>query len=276
MIFIDSYKFANLLLDNDPATVAYSLRKLRTDYTGSAIRVRRSSDNAETDIGFLDNVLDTVTLLSFCGAGDGFLVTWYDQSGGGYNFNQPTYSLQPLVVSSGVIATVNSKPSIYGTIGKYLVQEGQSKTVSTFNIVGQMLAGGQEFQTFYSYRTTIGIVNGSITSNLSTISNDTTLPYNIFANGTATSAYIDGTAVTSLPDFNNYLLGISMPTSLTIITQTINTQTGLMNGVMFIDVAGRAMVGYISEYIVFPNALSTTDRQNIERNQGSFYTITVP
>jgi hypothetical protein len=34
------------------SAAAYSLRKLRAAYTGSAIRVRRSSDNAETDIGF--------------------------------------------------------------------------------------------------------------------------------------------------------------------------------------------------------------------------------
>ena len=35
-----------------PSAAAYSLRKLDNNYTGSAIRVRRSSDNAETDIGF--------------------------------------------------------------------------------------------------------------------------------------------------------------------------------------------------------------------------------
>jgi hypothetical protein len=32
--------------------------------------------------------------------------------------------------------------------------------------------------------------------------------------------------------------------------------------------------GYNSETIVFPSALSTTDRQTIERNQGQFYGIT--
>ena len=35
-----------------PSQAAYSLRKLRFAYTGNAIRVRRSSDNAEADIGF--------------------------------------------------------------------------------------------------------------------------------------------------------------------------------------------------------------------------------
>jgi hypothetical protein len=49
------------------AALAYGLRKLRTAYKGSAIRVRRSSDNAEQDIGFLGGGLDTATLSGFVG-----------------------------------------------------------------------------------------------------------------------------------------------------------------------------------------------------------------
>jgi hypothetical protein len=57
-----------LLLDLFPnAAVAYSLRKLRTAYTGSAIRVRRSSDNTEQDINFVGGDLDTQSLLDFVG-----------------------------------------------------------------------------------------------------------------------------------------------------------------------------------------------------------------
>jgi hypothetical protein len=58
----------SLLLDLYPnAAVAYSLRKLRTAYSGSAIRVRRSSDNAEQDINFVAGDLDTQSLLDFVG-----------------------------------------------------------------------------------------------------------------------------------------------------------------------------------------------------------------
>jgi hypothetical protein len=57
-----------LLLDTYPnAAVAYSLRKLRTAYTGSAIRVRRLNDNAEQNIGFIGNDLDTNSMLDFVG-----------------------------------------------------------------------------------------------------------------------------------------------------------------------------------------------------------------
>ena len=103
----------SLLLDLYPsAAAAYSVRKLRTAYTGSAIRVRRSSDNTEQDIGFSSGNLDTTALTSFCGSGNGFVTTWYDQSGNGRNGVQTTAANQPQIVSSGSVLNVNSKPSI--------------------------------------------------------------------------------------------------------------------------------------------------------------------
>jgi len=101
-----------LLLDLYPnASAAYSLRKLRTAYSGSAIRVRRSSDNSEQDIGFVDNELDTSSLLSFVGAGDGFVSAWYDQSGSS-NATQDTAASQPKIVNAGALILENGKPTI--------------------------------------------------------------------------------------------------------------------------------------------------------------------
>lgn len=91
-----------LLLDSMTApAVAFSTRKLRTAYSGQCLRVRRSSDNAEQDIGFASNKLDTASLLTFVGAGDGFVVTWYDQSGNGRDAAQATAGNQLYVVQSG-------------------------------------------------------------------------------------------------------------------------------------------------------------------------------
>jgi hypothetical protein len=100
-----------LLLDIYPsAAVAYSVRKLRTLYTGSAIRVRRSSDNTEQDIGFSGGNLDTSALTSFCSGTNGFVTTWYDQSGNGLNATQTTALAQPKIVNAGSILLQNSKP----------------------------------------------------------------------------------------------------------------------------------------------------------------------
>ena len=101
------------LLDTFPgATMAYSVRKLRSAYAGNALRVRRSSDNAEQDIGFVGADLDTSSLLSFVGAGNGFVTTWYDQSTSGINPVQATTTKQPKIVSSGAVETINGKPAL--------------------------------------------------------------------------------------------------------------------------------------------------------------------
>lgn len=112
-----AYTPPNLLLDTyTGAVVAYSAaRKLRNSYAGSAIRVRRSSDNAEQDIGFDgSNNLDVTALNAFVGANDGLIVTWYDQSGNGRNVTQATAANQPAIILAGVLQTQgsNARPSI--------------------------------------------------------------------------------------------------------------------------------------------------------------------
>lgn len=102
------------LLDTVSASplVAYDLRLLRTGYSGKCIKVRRSNDDATQDIGFVDGILDTASLLSFVGANNGFIDTWYDQSTNGINLTQATTANQPKIVSSGSLVTQNSKATI--------------------------------------------------------------------------------------------------------------------------------------------------------------------
>lgn len=102
----------SLILDSLSAGAAYSTRKLRTAYAGSAIRVRRSSDNTEQDIGFSGNALDTTALTSFVGANSGFVVTWYDQSGNARHITQATQAAQPRIVNAGTIDVANSVPTL--------------------------------------------------------------------------------------------------------------------------------------------------------------------
>lgn len=81
--------------------VAYSVaRQLSSTYTGSAIRVQRSSDASFQDIGFSNNILDTAALNSFVGAGTGTVVTLYDQSGNGVNLTGGA-----TIIASGVMYT---------------------------------------------------------------------------------------------------------------------------------------------------------------------------
>jgi trimeric autotransporter adhesin len=93
-----------LPLDNLTSAAAYATRRLRTAYAGPLVRVRRSSDNAEADIGYgADGWLDEASLLAHVGAGDGFVTTWYDQSGNGRDATQTTAGHQPNIVNAGVV-----------------------------------------------------------------------------------------------------------------------------------------------------------------------------
>ena len=99
------------LLDLVPgAAAAYSLRSLSNSYADPVVTVRRSSDDAEED--FTAAEVSDGTLAAFCGAGDGFVKQWWDQSGNARNATQATTANQPQVVSSGVVILEEGKPAI--------------------------------------------------------------------------------------------------------------------------------------------------------------------
>ena len=104
--------FVGLLDEYPNAAAAYSLRELSNASVGSAVvRVRRSSDNAEQD--FTATEITDGTLTTFTGANDGFVATWYDQSGNGVDVLQSSASLQPRLVFNGVIELENNKPTVF-------------------------------------------------------------------------------------------------------------------------------------------------------------------
>jgi len=119
------------------AAAAYSLRALNSAYTGPLIRVRRT-DGAEQDIyARYDGTLNTAALESFCSGVDGFVKTWYDQSGNGNNATQGTAANQPQIVSSGSVILENSKPTIDfdGSDDNFLINSMSSFSDVTIELV---------------------------------------------------------------------------------------------------------------------------------------------
>ena len=110
--FFGSYTSFQGLFDLYPnATLGFSLRKLSVNYNGNCIRVRRSSDNATLDVGFVNNVLDTASLLAFAGASSCFVTIWYNQATNN-NAIQTTVVNQPRIVNNGVLDVKNGKPCL--------------------------------------------------------------------------------------------------------------------------------------------------------------------
>ncbi len=93
-----------LILDRVPGAVfAYSTRLLSSNYFGPCLKVRRSSDNTTQDIYFVGGSIDVTSLQTFCSGTNGFVDTWYDQSGRSVNMVQSTVGSQPQIVVSGTI-----------------------------------------------------------------------------------------------------------------------------------------------------------------------------
>ena len=104
----------DLLLDTyTGAAAAYSVRKLDKDYTGNCMKVREDSGDTEADIGFDGSGnLDTSAIATHCGSANGYVVTWYDQSGNANNATQSTSGNQPQIYNGTAVLTENGKPAV--------------------------------------------------------------------------------------------------------------------------------------------------------------------
>lgn len=251
---------------------AYSLRKIVKTYTGSAIRVRRSSDNLELDIGFSGNVLNTAALLTHVGAGNGFVVTIYDQTGNLRHLSQAVAAAQPQIVAAGVVIVRNLLPAIlFDGVDDVMTATIPSLNAHTINIVTTPLNSG----------TDLGILNYSTNTIDQSITVDA---------GTTTKSYFGGAANV-------------VSTASAVGVQNIITR--IWNGIANINVAdlyrngqgentrsgtptttsatttlnlGRAVAfgqQHFQELSTYTTPLTEVQRKNLHRSQANFYKIKV-
>jgi hypothetical protein len=260
-----------ILLDTyTNAAAAYSLRKLRTAYTGSAIRVRRSSDNTETDIGFVNNALDTTALTTFCSAGNGFVTKWYNQAVNTLDQDvvQNTASNQPIIVSSGSVNLQNGKPAIKfngtSTILSSLVAFNLTFSRSIFSVTkSDKITGNQTI--FRSGSPSAPFIHRFITTNFSTQGcNDTFL----INTPTTPTDYLLLTSIFGDTLANQFLNGVAG-----------NTDTGTFSSAG----TGPIEIGSFSPFneyfsnniqeVVMYQTLQLSNRIGIESNINSYYSI---
>ena len=260
-----------LLLDTySGATGAYSLRKIKSTYTGFAIRVRRSSDNTSQDIGFNGlGDLDTTSLLSFVGANNGFVSIWYDQSGASKNMVQNTSATQPQIASSGAMITDGGKNAIYFN------SQSLSVVTPSFDVSAKSL--------FY-----VGKSNGVSTNNGALISlTDSSvanpqirLGFNnlvvSFWNGVFVINSDIGMAVRKL--YSSFITGNKTHTIYGNGSQLVQvTRTGTFNTITEFTLGGLVstngyQVGYMNECVLYTSD-QTSNKTGIESNINTYYSL---
>ena len=238
------------LLDTYPnASAAYSLRDLASESVGSAVvRVRRSSDNTEQD--FTAAEITNGTLTTFTGANDGFVATWYDQSGNSNNAAQSTAISQAKIVDGGLLTYIDgTTPSLYfeQSERRHYAFTGASYPISFFAVK----KGINNTQT---YQYTIGT---ALTRGLRAVNEN-------YANNTPF-------AVSNL--YVNNQLGETNSLQYHSINYCNATGDNILDRIGTSRTSSAYSTGmYITEFIVYPSDQSA-NRTGIETNINTEYTI---
>ena len=269
--FVNNYNDTLPLDTSSSASAAYSLRNLSSSYSGSVVRVRRDSDNTEQDFN-AEEITDG-TLADFCGASNGFVTTWYDQSGNNSHASQSTSSLQPRLYDSGIgVRLDNGRPCVYVDSDKLTATLSVGlDDVTIFQVQNVVNTGGaSEKDTVHLYSASSNrgyrtcryksngqgplLFVGSNTSDILAPLNKDQLFYTAYLSDGDQDVYINGDiGVTANLDILN-----ENPKDLLML---FDDQTG-----------GNAYKGAMQEIIIFSgNRLS--DRDAIEKNINKHYNI---
>ena len=258
------------------AAAAYSLRSL-TGGDPRVVRVRRDTgggagDNDEQD--FTASGISSGALVAFVGSGnDGFVETWYDQSGNSEDAVQETAGSQPKIVNAGDLVADNG----IDLDGSQFLQadsvSGMGATVSMITASVHDSGGGGcvSLASSASGVTNFGIIEGSSVSSVNarnttsvsanaSVSGATRLSFALTTGQTLTkSGALGGTLVENTGDYGDDF--------------TSGELNRILIGKLRVS-SGTLFNGRIREAIIY-NTDQTANRTAIEANIANHYNITL-
>jgi hypothetical protein len=253
------------------AAAAYSVRLLDKDYTGYCMRVREDSGDTEADIGFDSNGdLDTAAIATHCGSANGYVVTWYDQSGNSNNATQSTAGNQPQIYNGTAVITENGKPAV-----KFWWESGNTNKLemtseASIEFFTHSMVYNQNTSTRFNFMSSSGLANY----------------YRMETNG---SMYLiksnDFDFATGAIGTAGYALRILIRDTSSTATAYVdgsssNAWTGLdasnfrfknIDGNYVAEGAGR-FVNH-QEFVLWSDAKNSTDRSGIETDVNDYFSI---
>lgn len=262
------------LLDSySGSAAAYSLRALNSSYTGPLVRVRRATGGEKDIYAKYDGTLNINDLESFCSGTDGFVATWYDQSGNGNHATQTNANNQPRIVSSGSVILENGKPA--------LSFDGSNDTFFT------LYQTSGDLSVFYISKITDNTQDRTVVSSFIDGNNRHFLFWydvgdNLYRNDVFDTSASNRLDVSSYDSNQNLISHIATSTSQEFIkNNTVSTSTytltGLGVGTSYLQIASqnasdKFFAGIIQELIFYPSDQSS-NRTGIETNINDFYNI---
>jgi hypothetical protein len=230
--------------------------------------LQRNVPETVADIGDLD----AEALLNFVGGGNGFITILHDKSGNGRNATQTTPANQPQIVSNGAIVTQNGRPMPRFN-GSNTFFSGVSLPLSQFTLISVLNDVTQSPVIRYPIGTGSASPGRGIFSSF-TGSPNASLGYAPDASGVVQTGFFPTIG-------QSYVVSLTTTaTASSIWANGGNNATGgrITLNQLFIGQRGDSQWyydGYSPGTIVVPSALSTAERQLIERNRGAYYGIPI-
>lgn len=244
--------------------VAYSVRKLRSAYTGHCMEVYNGTSYA--NIGFNEfNELDIAAIASHCGSNDGLVSKWYSQGSSSNTAFQTDTTKMPKIYD-GTTSTVfmeNRKPIIQNISGSY----------PRFQITNPV-TGAPSAHNFIVARQ-----DGSVNSIMSygSYANENQGRYMSFNSGGSSFAgsdlYVDGVAQTNYSGKSGFWATLSPSSSANIINskQDYNSTSSTLKHFIGLNQDKFPMFS-TQEIIIFDSSMDN-EREAIEQNQNSYFSV---
>ena len=254
-----------LLLDTyGGAAAAYSVRKLSQWYTGNCMRIREDSGDTETDIGFDSNGdLDTAAIASHCGSANGYVVTWYDQSGSGRDIAQTgDTAKQPLIYNGTSVNTSGGKPALDPRSGAARLYSAAVTISPTLTMMLVKQGSG-------------GVVGSPVWGNVSSLALVRDMTHSGGRSGIVT-ALATGTPPTNAIYTMKYGSDSATRSNGSEVASTTGNSTSNISRIVL---GGRyestegAWPGQAQEFIIWDSDLYSANAANLESNANAYFSI---
>jgi len=254
---------AGLLDENPGAAAAYSLRRLSSTYTGSAIQVQRADNvGGTTDIGFDSyGELDTIALTTAAAGNDMVVATWYDQSGNSNDATQGTSANRPKIYdgTTGVV-TDNGKPAV----------EFSTSGTATFNMTSSLTSVQSVFHVSKSTRT---VLYAPILGHSTALDYSPGVSYQLLRVGYSATYVINGDNRINGQTVDFTSTAGKKPLSQSLLSLIHTSASGNVNQItQDRTITTRSWDGAIQEIILYTSNQSS-NRTDIEDNINTFYDI---
>ncbi len=268
----------------DDAIYIFSPRLLRSAYVGPCGRVKRDSDNAEQDINFVGGVIDEASIISFCGAANGYF-NFYNQ--GTDSSNYPT-SFNTRIYDGSAIDKINGFPALYfnGSITSW-----RPNVASTSDYLldkpSMMFATGVStrsnaisslFGESLTNNLSLGlqIMTGTDTRDIDYRPDNVSRRIDFASNATVSQLYLFGYTKNNSGTINGYVDGVKEANELTGLSGVGFTTTGTSSlkwgGGRSATFAAWFLTGYSHELIAF-DYYDATREADVQLDMMTYYGI---